>query len=129
AVFGVGIAGLTVAHELAHRGYCVAVFEALAEPGGFFRSARLPAPNLMPTEYSWHGFGPWYHNAFDLLRQIPCPRGGSLYDGVLSRPIDFGIFRDDAPAQFYDHGLRSIRAMFGFSRRELLRWWWLILQT
>lgn len=44
---------------------------------------------------------------------------GGLYDTVLSRPIDFGIFRDDAPARFYDRSLRSIREMFGFSRAEL----------
>jgi len=38
--------------------------------------------------------GPWYHNLFDLLKQIPFDEAGSLYDKALSRPIAFGIFPD-----------------------------------
>jgi len=68
-IFGSGIAGLTAAHELAQLGYAVSVYEATDQPGGFFRSAR--DKDNMPTEYSWHGMGPWYHNAFDVMRQIP----------------------------------------------------------
>ncbi|HET7537312.1 MAG TPA: FAD-dependent oxidoreductase, partial [Candidatus Didemnitutus sp.] len=65
AIFGAGIAGLSAAHALAQLGYAVTVFEATESAGGFFRSARLPENRGMPSEYSWHGFGPWYHNAFD----------------------------------------------------------------
>lgn len=67
AVFGAGIAGLSAAHELARLGYQVRVFEADPDAGGFFRSARRPGDANMPTEYSWHGIGPWYHNVFDLF--------------------------------------------------------------
>lgn len=90
AIFGAGIAGLTAAHEFAARGYRVDVYERNDTAGGFFRSARRPADNL-PTEYSWHGFGPWYHNTFDLLRQIPFGDGASLYDRVLSRPVEYAV--------------------------------------
>lgn len=45
AVYGAGIAGLTVAHELSRLNYKVSVYEANPEAGGFFRSARL-ARNL-----------------------------------------------------------------------------------
>ncbi|MHB2021386.1 MAG: FAD-dependent oxidoreductase [Candidatus Xenobia bacterium] len=126
-VFGAGVAGLTVAHELSRRGHTVSVYEARGEPGGFFRSER-EEPEHLATEYSWHGFGPWYHNAFDLLRTIPAPRGGSMYDSILSRPIDFGIFPNDASARFY-HGLASIPRMFRMTPRGRIRWWWLMLKT
>ncbi|MFT3830810.1 MAG: FAD-dependent oxidoreductase [Opitutaceae bacterium] len=129
AIFGAGIAGLAAADALSRRGHHVQVFEALPVAGGFFRSARRPPPDGMPTEYSWHGFGPWYVNAFDLLRRIPAGTGGSLYDRVLSRPIDFGLFPERGTAAFCDHGLRSIPAMFGLSAREVPRWTWLMLKT
>jgi uncharacterized protein with NAD-binding domain and iron-sulfur cluster len=128
AVFGAGIAGLTVAHELVNLGYQVAVYESTCRAGGFFRSAREPHSH-MPTEYSWHGMGPWYHNTFDLLRQIPFDAEGSMYVRALSRPIDFGIFPNDAPAGFHDHGWRSIPRMFRWSAVEFCRWAWLMLKV
>ncbi len=98
AIFGAGVAGLTAAHEFARRGYDVSVYERNDTAGGFFRSARRESDNL-PTEYSWHGFGPWYHNTFDLLRQIPFDGEASLYDRVLSRPMEYAVvpnsFDDD----------------------------------
>ena len=104
-IFGAGIAGLSAAHELSQLGYSVSVYEALDQPGGFFRSSRL-SQNNMPTEYSWHGMGPWYHNTFDLMQHIPFNEKGSIYDLALSRSIDFGIFPDTDKAQFYDRDSR-----------------------
>lgn len=127
AVFGAGIAGLTVAHELARRGHRVRVYEENPDAGGFFRSAR-DAGNL-PTEYSWHGFGPWYHNAFDLLQQIPFDETGSVYDVALSRPIDFGIVPDDTHGRFDDALILPVRKLFRFTRWDLVRWFWLMLKT
>ncbi|HUS08925.1 MAG TPA: NAD(P)-binding protein, partial [Pyrinomonadaceae bacterium] len=88
-VFGAGIAGLTVAHEFCKLGYKVRMYEPNEDAGGFFRSARTPEDQKMPSEYSWHGIGPWYHNVFDLMKQIPFDASGSFYDKGLSRPIDF----------------------------------------
>lgn len=127
AVFGAGIAGLSAAHELARLGYEVEVYEALDEAGGFFRSDRNA--KSMPGEYSWHGFGPWYHNAFDLLQDIPYDEQGSVYARGLSRPIDFGIFPDDAPAQFYDRGFASVPRMFRMAGLDFPRWLWVMLKT
>jgi hypothetical protein len=129
AVYGAGIAGLTVAHELAQRGWQVRVFEENADAGGFFRSARRAADNL-PTEYSWHGMGPWYHNVFDLLQQIPLDDGGNVYQRALSRPIDFGIAPDEGRAQFDDTGpIPDVRRMFRMTRLDRLRWAWLMLKA
>lgn len=129
AVFGGGIAGLTVAHELIRRGHAVDVYEAEPNPGGFFRSARLKRDGNMPSEYSWHGMGPWYVNVFDLMKETPFDGTGSVYDKALSRPIDFGIFPDHGAAAFFDKGVRSIPEMFGLSRWEFVKAAWLMLHT
>ena len=126
-IFGSGIAGLSAAHELAQLGYSVAVYEATDQAGGFFRSARLGKDN-MPTEYSWHGMGPWYHNAFDLMQKIPFSEKGSIYDLALSRPVDFGIFPDTAKVQFYA-GLKSIPKMFRMNTWEFITWSYVMLKA
>ena len=128
AIFGAGIAGLSAAHELSRLGYGVSVYEATGEPGGFFRSSRADKDNI-PSEYSWHGMGPWYHNTFDIMGMIPFSKAGSIYDLALSRPINFGIFPDAAKAQFYDEGYRSIPKMFRMSRMEFARWFYLMLKV
>ena len=129
AIFGAGIAGLSAAHELVRRGYRVSVYESEAEAGGFFRSARNLQSGNLPTEYSWHGMGPWYHNLFAVLRQIPFDDSGSVYDKALSRPIAFGIFPDQGKAEFFDHGLRSTPRMLRFSLWDFLKWAWLMFKT
>ncbi len=125
-IFGAGIAGLTAAHELAQLGYTISVYEVNVQPGGFFRSSQL-SQNNMPTEYSWHGMGPWYHNTFDLMQHIPFNEKGSIYDLALSRPIDFGIFPDTDKAQFYK-GLKSIPKMFRMNSWEFIKWFYLMLK-
>jgi hypothetical protein len=129
AVFGAGIAGLTVAHELARRGYLVSVYETNAEAGGFFRSARRAVNGNIPSEYSWHGFGPWYHNVFDLMKQIPFDDTHSMYERALSRPIDFGLAGDDGQTQFDDTWLVNIRGMFRMTWRDVVFGSWLMVKT
>jgi hypothetical protein len=128
AVFGAGIAGLSAAHEFARLGYEVAVYEATGRAGGSFRSDRRPGDGNMPSEYSWHGMGPWYHNTFDLMRQIPLDDAGSVFDRGLSRPIDFCLAPDDAPANFYSR-VPALPRMFRMGRLEGIRWAWLLLKT
>lgn len=121
AIFGAGIAGLTAAYGLVKLGYQISIYEANCTLGGFFRSARLPDDDNMPSEYSWHGFGPCYHNAFDLFGEIPFDETGCLYYLALSRPIDFGIFPEHGEAAFYDWGVLSIPKMFRLSWWEFLK--------
>lgn len=129
AVLGAGIAGLSAAHEFARRGYQVAVYEANRDAGGFFRSARLSGDANMPSEYSWHGMGPWYHNTFDLMQQIPFDEQGSMYDRGLSRPIDFGIASDSGEAAFDDTPVVNVKNMFRMSWVDVLKGTWLMLKT
>ena len=124
AIYGAGIAGLTAAHELSGRGWNVSVYEALDEPGGFFRSARRASDGHMPSEYSWHGMGPWYHNVFDLMRQIPFDDRGSVYDRALSRPIDFGVGPNDGTVEFDDPADRLIDVGRMFRMRGADKFWW-----
>ena len=128
AVFGAGIAGLSAAHEFVTRGYEVSVYEADSEAGGFYRSARIQGDGNMPSEYSWHGMGPWYHNTFDLLKQIPFDEHSSLYDKGLSRSIDFCIAPDKGQAAFYT-GIIHLPKMFRLGRCEGVRWAWLLIKT
>lgn len=129
AVFGAGIAGLSAAHEFARLGYRVSVYEANSEAGGFFRSARVPGNGGMPSEYSWHGMAPWYHNAFDVMKQIPSDETGSVYDKALSRPIDFGTAPDDGRAEFDHSRILPVSRMLRMSGLDSLRWAWLMLKT
>ena len=129
AVFGAGIAGLTAAHEFSRLGYEVAVYEANAEAGGFYRSARRPSDKKMPSEYSWHGIGPWYHNVFEVLKQIPFDKTGSLYDKALSRPIGFGLATDEGKAAFDDTWLVNVKNMFQLTWTDVVRGSWLMFKT
>ena len=68
-IFGAGISGLTVAHELIEKGFEVEVHEKDSIAGGMARSFRNK--DNIPTEHSWRGYGPFYHNAFEIMKRIP----------------------------------------------------------
>lgn len=69
AIFGGGIAGLTVAHQLIKLGYKVAIYERLDTIGGMARSSR--DKDGCATEYSWRVYFWFYYNLFSMLREIP----------------------------------------------------------
>jgi len=68
-IFGSGISGLTVAHELIEKGFKVTIYEKDSVSGGMARSLRTT--NNVPTEHSWRGYGPFYYNTFDIMKRIP----------------------------------------------------------
>ncbi len=70
SIFGGGISGLTIAHELIERGFKVIVYELTNTIGGMAKSIREPTINV-PTEHSWRGYWPFYKNCFDILKRIP----------------------------------------------------------
>ena len=128
AVFGAGIAGLSAAHELVRLGYKVSVYEVNKNSGGFFRSARNKTTG-MPSEYSWHGMGPWYHNTFEIMQQIPFDQTGSVYDKGLSRPIDFGVAPDTIGATFDDSFIFRIPKAFRMTAWGKVMLGWLLFKT
>jgi len=95
-VMGAGIAGLTAAHELSHRGFEVYVFEKNTIIGGMARSAKISASHQnsltgLPAEYSWRGYGAKYFNLLDLLKTIPCDeKGKTVLDCLV--PIESLLF-------------------------------------
>ncbi|WP_259364776.1 MULTISPECIES: FAD-dependent oxidoreductase [unclassified Colwellia] len=131
AVFGGGISGLTVAHEFSKLGYNVKVFEANSDAGGFFRSARRKEDEGMPSEYSWHGMGPWYNNFFELIKEIPFDECSSLYENILSRPVVFGLAPNSGTAHFGDSNPNNVDVenLFSMTTKEKWLWGWLILKA
>jgi uncharacterized protein with NAD-binding domain and iron-sulfur cluster len=128
AIFGAGIAGLTAAHELIRRGYRVSVYELNDSAGGFFRSERREQDDL-PSEYSWHGFGPWYHNTFDLLKQIPFDANSSLYNRVLSRPMEYAVVPNTLGEDFDTADFFDKRRAFRMSKSDKLALAWGVLKV
>ena len=90
-IFGGGISGLTIAHELIEKGFRVKLFEKDKVLGGMARSRR--EINGIPSEHSWRGYAPFYKNFFNIARRIPVDKDKSVYDN-LSLPIEFYLLRD-----------------------------------
>src|SRR5690606_41768232 len=92
AILGGGVAGLSAAHELVERGFCVEVFERQGIPGGKARSIRVVEPlegpdDLVggrafrnprrqsrrlwpPGEYCIRYFPRFYHHVIDIKYRI-----------------------------------------------------------
>jgi hypothetical protein len=92
-IFGGGIAGLTVAHELIEKKFNVIVIEKDNILGGMARSQR--EKYNIPSEHSWRGYAPFYNNTFDIMKRIPLTnnKNKTVYDN-LSLPITFYSLRD-----------------------------------
>ncbi len=90
-IFGGGISGLTVAHELLNLGFNVTIYEKKSKMGGMAISER--DSDKMPTEHSWRGYAPFYQNVFNLLKHIPY-NNKSVYE-ELSEPLNFILPKDD----------------------------------
>jgi uncharacterized protein with NAD-binding domain and iron-sulfur cluster len=85
AVLGGGIGGLSAAHELAERGFSVAVYEAEDRFGGKARS--LPGPTVpdgsrLPSEHGFRFFPGFYRHVTDTMSRLPCD-GGSVEDNLV----------------------------------------------
>ena len=87
AVFGGGVAGLSVAHELAERGFQVHVYERKPVLGGKARS--IPVPNSggngrlpLPGEHGFRFFPGFYKHVTDTMRRTPYGTDGNVYDNL-----------------------------------------------
>lgn len=94
AIFGAGISGLTAAHILILRGFQVTIYESEPIIGGMARSSRETSSHI-PTEHSWRGYAPFYHNLYNIIKQIPLVQNPnkSVFDN-LSDPIRFHLLKD-----------------------------------
>lgn len=89
AVLGGGVAGLTVAHELAERGFSVDVYERRAL-GGKARSIGVPGTAAggrkpLPGEHGFRFFPGFYHHVPDTMRRIPFPgNANGVWDNLVA---------------------------------------------
>ena len=98
AVFGGGMAGLTVAHELAERGFQVTVHEPTAL-GGKARSITAAGTGTdgrgdLPGEHGFRFFPGFYQNIPDTMHRIPFPGNPN---GVFDNLVSTGGFRMTLP--------------------------------
>ena len=76
AILGGGVAGLSAAHELAERGFQVAVYEKQPVAGGKARSIPVPGTGLgsrkdLPGEHGFRFFPGFYRHVTDTMKRIP----------------------------------------------------------
>ena len=98
AVFGGGVAGLTVAHELARVGgdaVEVTVYERNQDLGGKARSFAKPGTagegggRALPGEHGFRFFPGYYKHVVQTMRDIPYPAGGpgaTTADNLVAAP-------------------------------------------
>lgn len=85
AIFGSGIGGLTVAHELAERGdYEITIYEKFSRCGGKTKSTITPEG--YPGEHSIRTVSKTYHCFRDSLKRIPTHSGKTILDDVVAPP-------------------------------------------
>jgi len=81
-IFGAGIAGLTVAHELSKNNLKIAIIEKENIIGGMARTSRYS--DNMPTEHSWRGYAPFYNNTYQLMKEIHTNLDKTVYDNLIN---------------------------------------------
>lgn len=139
------MAGLSAAHELAHRGYVVSVFESGESLGGKSTSQR--APNLpagsagrkpLFGEHGFRFFPGFYQNVIATLREIPRASGqGTVADDLVPSP-EAGITWNGQLYRFPRRGLGAsfdvlghMKKLFGaldFTATDIARMAWFRLK-
>jgi uncharacterized protein with NAD-binding domain and iron-sulfur cluster len=97
-VLGGGVSGLSVAHELAERGYAVTVYEYYTALGGKARSMDVPGTGgagrkPLPGEHGFRFFPGFYRNLPDTMRRIPFPGNTDGVHGNLRNATEARLAR------------------------------------
>jgi hypothetical protein len=82
-IFGGGISGLTIAHELLKYNLKIAVIEKESILGGMARSDTYKSRNNLRTEHSWRGYAPFYKNTFQIMKEIPLDSEKTVFDTLI----------------------------------------------
>jgi 15-cis-phytoene desaturase len=88
-ILGGGVAGLTAAHELAERGYDVAVYEKKDMFGGKARSLSVPNTATggrkdLPGEHGFRFFPRFYKHLPDTMERIPFSGNVSVFQNLVN---------------------------------------------
>ena len=111
-VLGGGVGGMSVAQELAERGFDVVVLEQRGLAGGKARSIdvtedrlgpnpvraaqRKPAPAWVPGEHGFRFFPGFYKHVIDTMSRIPTDDGRRVSDNLMTATA-FAITQYDRP--------------------------------
>jgi uncharacterized protein with NAD-binding domain and iron-sulfur cluster len=84
-VIGGGVGGLTVAHELAERGFHVHVYETRPAWGGKARSQPVSRTGSngrldLPGEHGFRFYPRFYQHVIDMMQRIPSATSGTVAD-------------------------------------------------
>src|SRR5687768_5547072 len=87
-ILGGGVAGLSAAHELLHRGFKVRVFEHKPMPGGKARSLLVRNSGTegradLPGEHGFRFFPRFYKHLPETMKEIPFENGTSVFDNLV----------------------------------------------
>lgn len=145
-VLGGGVAGLTVAHELAERGFSVDVVEKRDVPGGKARSTEVPNSatadrKLLPGEHGFRFFPGFYRHLPDTFSRIPDGAGKTVLEHLVSVNTMTFAFQDRPPFVLparFPRSLREVGYVLGFFEGvgqmgitvdDLVFTWWKLWQV
>ncbi len=125
-ILGGGVAGMSAAHELAERGFSVAVYEQGAIPGGKARSLDVPGSATggrkpLPGEHGFRFFAGFYKHLPDTMKRIPYKQNpNGVFDNLVPTS-EIGLARFDKPIIVFKadvpwtlNGLKELlRTIFG----------------
>ncbi|HYG53515.1 MAG TPA: FAD-dependent oxidoreductase [Flavobacteriales bacterium] len=100
-ILGGGVAGLSAAHELLHRGFIVKVFEHKPVPGGKARSVLFKGSGTdgradLPGEHGFRFFPRFYKHLPQTMKEIPLGNGKTVFDNLVDATRIY-VARYDAP--------------------------------
>ncbi len=144
AIFGGGMAGLSAAHELIHRGYQVDVYESAPKLGGknCNQGTGAPAPSggraPLVGEHGFRFFPGFYRHVVATMSEIPRPGGGTVADnlvpsesgGIAMPGLALHTFPRRVPLPSIDLFGRILRMYgdLGFKPEDLARMAWFRLK-
>jgi len=105
-VIGGGVAGLSAAHELAHRDFDVVVYERRQRLGG--KAASVTTDHGFPGEHGFRFFPGWYRHLPDTMKHIPY-KDRNVVDNLVPATLSLFARYDREPIEALLRFPRSIK--------------------